>query len=63
LADIADFLDKYEVPYAVIGGIAVAVRGESRFTIDWGYLLHVGEALSEAIDQDIASAIGRLRKK
>ena len=34
LADLDTFLRKREVPFAVIGGIAVAVRGEPRFTED-----------------------------
>lgn len=34
LADVADFLNKQDVPFAVIGGIAAAVRGEPRFTAD-----------------------------
>ena len=34
LADVSDFLRAHEVPFAVIGGIAVAARGEPRFTAD-----------------------------
>ena len=41
LADIADFLNLQGVPFAVIGGIAVAVRGESRFTADVDIVLGI----------------------
>jgi hypothetical protein len=34
LSDLVDFLDGRALPFAVIGGIAVAVRGEPRFTAD-----------------------------
>ena len=34
LVDLDAFLGGHEVPFAVIGGIAVAIRGEPRFTAD-----------------------------
>jgi len=34
LADLAAFLQASRAPYALIGGIAVSVRGEPRFTAD-----------------------------
>ena len=34
LGDISRFLSSQEIPFAVIGGIAVIVRGEPRFTAD-----------------------------
>jgi hypothetical protein len=41
LSEIANFLEQCEVPFAVIGGIAVAVRGESRFTADVDLVLGI----------------------
>lgn len=46
LADLDAFLREHEVPFAVIGGIAVAVRGEPRFTADIDIVV--------GIDQDAA---------
>jgi hypothetical protein len=34
IADIAVLLEREAVPFALIGGIAVALRGEPRFTVD-----------------------------
>src|SRR5438105_12699843 len=41
LAEIVDELTKYEVQYALIGGLAAGVRGRSRFTDDIDFLLTV----------------------
>jgi hypothetical protein len=34
LLDLAELLSAHEVPFVVVGGIAVALRGEPRFTAD-----------------------------
>jgi len=34
LIDVADFLNQRAIPFAVSGGIAVAVRAEAHFTAD-----------------------------
>jgi hypothetical protein len=48
LGDLASFLKKSRAPFAVIGGIAVIVRGEPRFTADIDGV--VGIDLDAAID-------------
>ena len=42
LTDVAKFLDDENVPFAVIGGIAVSYRGEPRVTADVGLVIGVG---------------------
>ena len=34
LADAAEFLGLHDVPYALIGGLAVSLRGQTRLTVD-----------------------------
>lgn len=48
LADAVDFLQARGLPFAVIGGIAVAVRGEPRFTAD------VDAVVSANVDRALA---------
>ena len=42
LGDAAAFLSAHSVPFALIGGIAVSVRGEPRFTADLDFVIGVG---------------------
>jgi hypothetical protein len=41
LVDLDAFLRRHDVPFAVIGGIAVAIRGEPRFTADIDVVLGI----------------------
>lgn len=54
LDDLAAFLDDRRVPFAVINGIAVGVRGEPRFTADVDVILGIdldgADTLVEALD-------------
>ncbi|MCE9546569.1 MAG: hypothetical protein K8T25_13765 [Planctomycetia bacterium] len=38
---MAEFLDRHRIAFAVIGGIAVAVRGETRTTVDVDLLVQI----------------------
>lgn len=56
LGDIAAWLAAHGVPFALVGGLAVSIRGEVRFTRDVDLALAVSEAELESLVRDLRAA-------
>ncbi|MBI2393584.1 MAG: nucleotidyl transferase AbiEii/AbiGii toxin family protein [Deltaproteobacteria bacterium] len=56
LAEIAAWLSARRVSFALVGGLAVSIRGEVRFTRDVDLALAVSEAELEALIRDLRAA-------
>jgi len=54
--EIASFLEKHKIPYAVLGGLAVQFHGEPRFTHDVDLMVLVSPEKTESfIDRTLAA--------
>lgn len=60
LSDIANWLSEHGVPYALVGGLAVSIRGEVRFTRDVDLALSVSERELETLVPDLRAARYRI---
>lgn len=56
LREVAEWLTARRVPFALVGGIAVSVRAEVRFTRDVDLALSVSEAGLESLVRDLRAA-------
>jgi predicted nucleotidyltransferase len=56
LRDIVGWLESRRLPFALVGGLAVSVRGEVRFTRDVDLVLSVGETDLDRIVRDLRAA-------
>lgn len=56
LADIAGWLSGRSVPFALVGGLAVSIRGEVRFTRDVDLALSISEPEIESLVRDLRAA-------
>jgi len=56
LGDLAAFLDQRGAPFALIGGLAVAVHGEARFTVDVDAVLAVTIEEATALLADLGAS-------
>lgn len=55
-ARLANWLSEHGVPFALVGGLAVSIRGEVRFTRDVDLALSLSEREVEVLVRDLRAA-------